>query len=224
MRSILFFVAIALLAGNQGTPQTPRDPQAVLTQAREKLKSLAHGLETYSCIETVDRKYFRRTVPITSAALASAPRSSCGQVLAAKGSNRDLELESTDRLRLEVAMADDGEIHSWPGATRFDGRAVDQYIQDGPVGTGTFAAYLIDVFDNPNVSFQYAGESAAADGAATLVYRYQVPIEASHYRVKVGANRVTAAPHDRGRSGSVQHADLSGGCHARLPLPTRRGQ
>ncbi len=158
MRFALSLLAVAVMRG-----QTPRDPEKLLESARAQLQAMTRRLGNYACIETVDRRYFQRSA------------------------DHELHLESTDRLRLEVAVSQGAEIHSWPGATRFDARGVDEIISGGLIGAGAFATYLLDVFDNPGVIFSYAGESSTGSQMA-LEYRYRVPLEASHFHVKVGAS------------------------------------
>jgi hypothetical protein len=149
--------------------QTGRDPGAVLEAARDRLRQAARGLENYVCVETLDRGYYR------AAEAGGPPR-----------------LEFTDRARLEVTVSHGRELHSWPGATRFDSRDVDELIRDGPVSTGAFGAYLASVFDQPAVAFQYRGE-ASAGGRTVLEYAYQAPLEASRFFIKVGAAWLPAA-------------------------------
>jgi hypothetical protein len=56
----------------------------------------------------------------------------------------------------------------------------------GPLGTGPFGPFLVDIFANSGAQFQFLREQNAA-GVRLLEYRYRVPIEASHYRVQAGA-------------------------------------
>jgi hypothetical protein len=113
--------------------QTPRGPDDALAQARERLRAMTRQLRNYACIETVDRSYYEA------------------------GSHR---LEWTDRLRLEVAISRGREIHSWPGASQFDTRRAEDIVGEGPVGTGAFGTYLLDIFANPGTQFQSAGMQA----------------------------------------------------------------
>jgi hypothetical protein len=157
MRSAVLLAAAAVARGQN------RDPGAVLEQARAQLRAVARGLDNYVCIETLDRSYY-------------------GPVAAGGGR----PLESTDRARLEVTVSKGRELHSWPGATRFDSRDVDELIRDGPVSTGAFGAYLAGVFDNPAAGFHFNGERSANGGTA-FEYGYRVPLDASRFQIKVGA-------------------------------------
>src|SRR5215472_12438084 len=118
-------LTIALLSATGLYGQAGRDPQQLLQTVRAKLQADTAHLANYACIQTIDRSYFQR-----------AP------------GREELIVESTDRLRLEVAISQGAELHSWPGATRFDARSLDQIISGGPIGAGAFATYLTDIFDN----------------------------------------------------------------------------
>uniref|UniRef100_Q01N92 Uncharacterized protein n=1 Tax=Solibacter usitatus (strain Ellin6076) TaxID=234267 RepID=Q01N92_SOLUE len=150
-------VVAGLLAAAAARGQHGRDPAAVLEQARARLQAMARNLEKYVCTETINRSYFQR--------------------------GESTRLDSTDRVRLEVSLAQGRELHSWPGATRFDARDVDALIRNGPVSTGAFGGYLASVFEQPGVTFEYAGEQTV-NGRAMFEYRYRVPVEASRFEIK----------------------------------------
>jgi len=162
-------LAVLLAASIIASGQTGRDPGAVLDASRDRLREAARSLDNYVCIETLDRSYYQR-VETGGAA----------------------RLEFTDRARLEVTVSHGRELHSWPGATRFDARDVDELIRDGPVSTGAFGAYLAGVFDQPAVAFQYAG-AIPADGRTLFEYRYQAPLAGSRFLVRVGAGWLPTA-------------------------------
>jgi hypothetical protein len=152
---------------------------AVLDRARAELENMTRRLARYACVETVERRYYQ---PPRGTSVSTCDR--IAQASAARAT--PLTLDATDRLRLEVTLAEGREIHAWPGATRFDSRNVDQIINGGPIGTGSFGAHLIGVFDNPGVAFELAGETPAGDRTLAQ-FRYRVPLAASRYRVKTGA-------------------------------------
>ena len=165
-----FAVAFLVLTGLQG--QTARDPEKLLESVRSKLQPVTSRLANYACIQTIDRSYFE-------------PEPEAGTCKPVTSGAR-LNLESTDRLRLEVTVSQGMEIHSWPGATRFDTRSLDHIISGGPIGAGAFATYLTDVFENPGVGFHYEGEKTTGPGAS-LEFSFHVPLAASHYHVKAGS-------------------------------------
>jgi hypothetical protein len=176
IRSILICLAAAVAYA-----QAPHDPAAVLDEARTRLGELAQTLEKYVCVETINRSYYQRVVPRNTHASA-APPPAC----APPPPNDPYQLASTDRVRLEVTVSEGTELHSWPGATRFDERNVDDLIRNGPVSTGSFGAYLNSIFGQPGVVFQYKGEQLA-NGKKQFEYGYRVPLAASHFEVKTDA-------------------------------------
>jgi len=146
------------------------DPAEILQRGRSKLRAAAGELAKYACTETVERRYYE------------ASRRSTGA-----GERPDELLESADRLRLEVTLANGREIYSWPGATRFDSREIDSIIRQGPIGSGSFAAHLLAIVDAPESQFSF--QSARTDAGERLFeYRYSVPLSASHYRIRAGGS------------------------------------
>lgn len=101
-----------------------------------------------------------------------------------------LRLTATDRLRLDVAQGTWDEINSWPGASRFDMTDIDQIVDHGPFGTGSFGGYLLDIFDNNDVRYDYRGETMR-DGKRLFVYSYQLTRSASHYQIRTYSSWTT---------------------------------
>ena len=161
--------------------QTARDPDAVLKEAVVRLREMAGLLEKYVCIEAVERSYYRRVVP-RDAPVHSATVPACSPEAGAAADPR--QLESTDRVRLEVSVSHGRELHSWPGATRFDARYVDELIGDGPVSTGAFGGYLVSIFDRKGTAFRYVGERSV-NGKKVLEYGYTVPLEYSAFNIRL---------------------------------------
>lgn len=179
MRLAAWLLALAAARG-----QAEGNPEQVLERARAKFQAMAHDLSRYACIETVERQYFQPVLDTKAEALAEAPAASCDAVKA--NPHQPQKLESTDRLRLEVTVSEGREIYSWPGATRFDSRDVDEIIREGPIGTGSFGTHLLGIFDNPGVQFRFAGRQTV-EQREILEYSFHVGLEASRYRVKAGA-------------------------------------
>jgi len=157
--------------------QEGHEPDGVLEQVRAKLRTMTARLPRYTCVQTVERRYFKH-------AEHKGPPPSCDHIAGDRKTGRTkLQLYATDRLRLDVAAADGREIVSWAGAGKFDSRSVDEIVGEGPTGTGAFGGHLVDVFSNPGVHFQYLGEKAA-NGKSVLQYRFTVPLQASNYRIR----------------------------------------
>ena len=95
-----------------------------------------------------------------------------------------LSVDAKDRLRVEVAeVRGQGEIHSRPGASRFDTRTFGEMIPFGPVSTGSFGAYLLDIFENRGAQIKFVGSKAYGIRSVSE-YSFRVSREASHCQVK----------------------------------------
>ena len=144
------------------------DPAETLERGRSKLRAAARELAKYACTETVERRFYE-----------ASPRS------APAGAPPGEVIESADRLRLEVTLANGREIFSWPGATRFDTREIDSIIRQGPIGSGSFAAHLLAIVDAPESQFSFQN-ATSEEGERLFEYRYSVPLSESHYRIRTG--------------------------------------
>ena len=101
---------------------------------------------------------------------------------------KDLAATGWDRVRLEVAVAGGREIESWPGASRFDTRRMDEIVTTGPTSTGAFGTYLIEVFENSGAQVEFIGRSGPL-----LEYRFRIPVGSSHYNIRAGKGWHTTA-------------------------------
>lgn len=164
------FAAVAVVHG-----QTALDPADVLRRARANINAATARLPKYACVQTIDRAYYAPAMP-------NHGDPSCGQMAADKKKN-PLRLDVSDRLRLDVAQGEEREIDSWAGAGRFDTADIDRIVNRGPIGTGSFGGYLVDIFNNNATKYAYLGEKTR-DGSHVLVYGYAVTQSASHYRVQ----------------------------------------
>ncbi len=179
--------ALLLLAAAPSMWAQASASDAVLERARDRILEAIHSLPKYTCTQTVDRSYL---LP----AEAGTGRGGCDQIVANRQQGlTKLEAQETDRLRLDVEVADGGfEIYSWPGSSRISTERVQTLVGEGPIGTGPFGPFLIDIFDNHGVEFVGEGEKQI-DGRALQQYRFYVPEKLSHYRVQAaGATRVVS--------------------------------
>jgi hypothetical protein len=177
MRRAVWFVALLAFA---------QDPAGTLEKARQKILPKLTGLPKIVCVETIDRRYFPRDQP--------GPAPACETIsLDRKKGRNPPKLGYTDRVRVAVTLTEDREIYSWTGREPVS-YSVEDILHPGPIGTGTFAGHLLDVFTNPAVQFRLLEE-----GAEALEYGFRVPVEASHYLVGAGGGWV-----ETGYSGSLR--------------------
>ncbi len=184
------------------------DPALVLQRAAIRARVRADALPNYTCVQTVNRDYYRPAKPSDS-----------GMCLAQAGDrgrpsqDRGLRFVLTDRLRLDVALTSHGEIYSWVGASRFEDAGVDAIVHQGPISTGSFGALLTIVFAQDPKTFQYRG-AEQQDGRTLLEYGFHVDKADSHYKV-----RATSSWEYTGYSGTVQ-LDAETGEPVRLSVET----
>jgi hypothetical protein len=172
--------AMAACAAVAFAQTAPVAPDAVLARAKEIAGKRIGNLPKYTCTALIDRTYLRVT---------RGEAATCDKILG----NRHRGVVSTkkvatDRLRLDVEIADSGtEIFSWPDAAKFDAAKIEDMANGEPIGTGSFGTFVIDIFTNPGAQFVYESASRI-DGGATLEYRFRVPLEGSHYKVGAGVS------------------------------------
>ncbi len=162
--------------------QQPPDPTARLLRLRQALAERDKRLPDYTCVQTVDREYFRRRH-------AQDQHLSCEQLSGLGG--KDLVLDSTDRLRLDIKVSRGVEIGSWPGS-QFTARNIFELIGGGAYGTGMLGALILDIFVNGAATYRYKGETTES-GIRLSAYGYRVPEDASHYKVRAGSHWIPVA-------------------------------
>ena len=128
----------------------------------------------YTCVQTVDRRYFERQHP-------EYPLVSCDQLRSLDSSA--WVPEATDRLRLDIKVSQGMEIGSWKGS-QFTESNIFKMTGGGPYGTGMLGPLIADIFMNGGATYTYMGDDA---------YGYQVPLASSHYRVNARSGWATAA-------------------------------
>jgi len=191
MRKFSLFAAVtaALLA------QQPSDPAELLTKARDLAMARARRLPDYVCVQTVDRQYFKYVTSVKSLEWPGGPAAglSCAWFAAFRKDNaRDLVLQSTDRLRLELKVSEGTEIGTWAGASQFGSRSVFDLTGGGAYETGIMGTFLGDILEN--ATYRYRGEETVG-ASKSDAYGYEVPLGSSHYRFKAGPSWVPTAYH-----------------------------
>lgn len=159
----------------RATKDLAAQAQAVLARAREQVVNTTHRLPRYVCLENIERAYLD---PVN----AFPPKANfCPAIEGKNGAN--LRLHATDRVRLEVAVGEGGEIDSWPQASKFDTRGID-IVKNGPISSGAFGTNLAEVFQNPGAEFEFT-RAGTRSGRTIFFYHYAVPVEASNYMVRL---------------------------------------
>jgi hypothetical protein len=154
-----------------------QDPVEFLTQIRHKILAGISRLPRYMCTETIDRTDFW---PVD---MRRRERGSCsGLAETTEPSKAKVHPSSTDRLRLDVAIAGDSEMYSWVREEKFGDRALSDLVRHGATSTGEFASYVRAIFEANAASFSFNGE-AQLNGRKVLNYSFRVPLSRSGYTV-----------------------------------------
>src|SRR5579884_2982474 len=154
-----------------------QDPNRVLDETRSRVVQVTRNLPRFTCIETVDREYFE--APTVGGNVLTAPPARACPALFVEPDGRIPEW--TDRLRLEVTVAGQAEIHAWPTASEFDTRPIEEIVE-GPMTTGAFGTCLSEVFENPGTHITIVGERVT-NGRKLFEYAYRTPLERSRFTV-----------------------------------------
>jgi hypothetical protein len=176
-------MAMLLAAVGGGAQDMPAEAQRLLDLARTNVLHTTRNLPRYTCQETIEREY------LSPANLNPRIKETCDGPVRV-----NLVRASTDRIRLEVAIADGQEINAWPGASQFDSRSVDELVTSGPISTGSFGTLLIGVFENPGARITFNGEKTV-EGQSVFRYHYIVPLKASDYQVKLASGAWWSTPY-----------------------------
>jgi len=154
-----------------------RDPATVWKEAAARVAANSSRAMDYTCVQTVERHYYR--------AVAARPQS-CPPVSREFRDPRQsaaLQLFSTDRLRLDVTLVQAGELYSWVGASRFEDEGIVSVVNQGPIGSGSFGAFLNLIFWRDAKQFNFEGQKLV-DGRDVMEFSFGVAREDSHYRLK----------------------------------------
>ena len=173
-RVILLWVMFA------GTSVAQTDPVELLRQIRHRVAEGVSRLPRYMCTETVDRSSFRPSEPVGKRA-----RRSCPDVLdGGEKSPQKLRLFSSDRLRLDVAIADNSEMYSWVHEDSFGDRDLSDLVRQGAISTGEFSSFVRAIFETSAASFSFKGE-AQWNGRKVFEFTFRVPLSRSGYTVAI---------------------------------------
>ena len=135
----------------------------------------------YTCVQTVTRSQFQ--LPATG--------DSCAAVIATnERSGAERRLHWHDRLRLDVAVGEQGEMFSWAGASQFETDDIAQMVARGASGSGEFGSFLASVFGGGGENFIYRGLQDTPLGRLAS-FGFTVPLAKSHYKYSSGQKGYT---------------------------------
>jgi len=161
--AILRSLVVYLIASG-ATAQSVDPGQELWGRTREHAAASVAGLPKYSCTETMER-------------LVYAPSG---------------HIEFRERLRLEVLVKETAELFAWPGSMDFAAEPLETWIGTGAIGTGNFAAQLLNLFQISAATIKYAGlETGGQDSLHR--FDFHVPRPSSRSTIDVqGKSAATA--------------------------------
>ena len=150
------------------------DPESLLLEVRKKVMLKVNQLPKYLCTETIDRSTFHPRTNMSGR--------SCDDLASLrKKGDWKLHKDTSDRLRLDVAVSHEAEMYSWAGEDSFHDRSLADLVQSGTTSTGAFASFLLQIFGTNAADFTYEGD-INSDGRALVQFSFNVPAERSGYR------------------------------------------
>ena len=184
MHRCAFLGLMLLSASSTGQMAQPLpSPSELLQRVRARLVADAVRMPRYTCAQNITRQMYRASSP---------EKRACSAVIAAfDARKRDPQISSWDRLQLDVAIADNREIHAWPGATRFSEDEVRRFLGPGAMGTGDFGTLISGIFGG-SAAVKFQGKHVQ-DGRTLFDYTYEVAPEESRYQVETGSAPVITA-------------------------------
>lgn len=175
-RSSVLLCVLTAIAPGAVSAQTV-DSQELLGRVRANVTDTLARLPKYMCSLTIDRAQY---------AADAKQASSCD------GPPHAVRLAETDRLKLDVAVAADGEIYAWPGASVFDTHDPFDFVRTGATGNGVYSSFLSAIFGGNVAEISYQG--IAEEGGRRLAqFAFRVPQQKSNYAVRIGNGHYTTA-------------------------------
>lgn len=174
MQCVLPLCLVAAVLQAQQAVTEP-DPNALLLAVRNKMQSALDRMPRYLCTETIDRTI--------SQAVNAKPGKSCAELEQQRATKgwRTKTLTS-DRLRLDVAVAAHQEMFSWAGDNKFADQSLASLVQSGATSTGAFSSFLTAIFRTDAATITYDGPAMAA-GRPLVRFAFHVARGKSQYTV-----------------------------------------
>ena len=145
---LLLWIFAGSVAAQQDSPEA--DAAKLLLAVRKKVVETVKRLPKYLCTETVDRATYQPEIELASR--------SCDDLAGRKIRPEKIRLDTSDRLRLDVAVSGDSEMFSWAGENRFQDGTLADLVRSGATSTGTFGSFLGSIFGTDAATFTYNGD------------------------------------------------------------------
>src|SRR5579871_4804818 len=158
------FRRIGLLMATVVTAATAADidPGSLLASVQSKVLAGARNFPRYICQQTLVRQTYSSrkhrsqacgTLPESVSFNSSQPDTERALTNGVPG----YTLISSDRAKLDVMIAGDEELFSWPGGGKFQTDSLNDLLGGGFSGNGDFANFITTVFSSGQTSFEFLG-------------------------------------------------------------------
>lgn len=170
------FTCFAIQAADPGC-LNPDTQQSILSQLQSRTAEQVLHAHQYLCREAIDRRWYRAPV-------SALKTRECVQAVG----NDEYSLFKYDKVRLDVAVRGEAEIFSWPGAGTFDTPRIDKLVLGGPILSGTFVAFLNDVFVKRRARITCYSVDSTSGGTA-LRFEFVTPQTSSSFIFQTGTGQ-----------------------------------
>jgi hypothetical protein len=179
---IWFGVILSTLVWGQATQSA--NPSDSLERVRQQLLADISRQSRYTCVQNITREFYESD--------SKAPQHCVDTVGTGSSRNHSAKLISTDRLQLDVAIADNREIHAWPGTAKFSEEEIQELAGNGgPFGSGDFAAFIAGIFGgSAAIRFE---QSRTLNRHTLYEYTFEVLQNASNYAIATAAGTIATA-------------------------------
>jgi hypothetical protein len=182
-RSGLIWFGLILSTPAWGQATQLENPSDSLEQVSGHLLADIAQQSHYTCAQNITRQFFESE--------SKAPQN-CTDIAATGFRNHSGKLISIDHLKLDVAIADNREIHAWPDAAEFSEEEIRELAGNGgPFGSGDFAGFIAGIFGGAAaIRFD---QSRSLNHRTLYEYAFEVPQNASNYAVATAAGTIAVA-------------------------------
>jgi hypothetical protein len=165
------------------SPELRPDPTTLFQQVSGHLLQDVKQLPRYTCLQGIERQFYHARY---------REKDACAGIISKfEARKHELPLTSWDRLHLDVTVADNREVHSWPGTSEFNEDEIRELVRNGPFGGGDFGPFITAVFGDAAV-VKFQGERLV-EGRPVFEYSYAIPTGVSQYQVETPSGPAVTA-------------------------------
>jgi len=178
-RLLTGFVGVSALLCAESHPSAA---QETFNRVRQKVADTVKAAPNYTCVETIVR---------TRLSSGFQARGGCEDSAfdMLRGTYKTAE---ADRIRVDVGIADNREVFSWPGEHSFVTGDITSLVSGGIISSGSFFGFLSDIFLNGHGHYFYTGNIAVNDKTLAS-FRYTMSRSASHFVTRTHNGREVMA-------------------------------